>query len=123
MGDYHIRMQFDLATDPTTITEALTTQDGIQGWWSKRSTLDPSAHRLEVSFPDQPQPFEFETRDGEGVVEWVTGGFPPWWAGTTVRWTYGRNPEAAGTRLLFEHRDYDPDNPSIPIVTPAWALI
>ena len=53
----------------------------------------------------------------------MTGAYPPWWAGTTVRWTFGPNPDAAGTRLLFEHRDYDPENPVIPIVTPAWAWI
>jgi hypothetical protein len=123
MGDYHIRMQFDLAADPDTVRLTLTTQEGIAGWWSTRSTLDREARRLEVLFPDQPQPFEFAVREEDGRVEWKTGGFPPWWAGTTVRWTIAPNPEAAGTRLLFEHRDYDPDNPVIPIVTPAWALI
>jgi len=34
-----------------------------------------------------------------------------------------RQPGRAGTRLLFSHRDYEPDNPVIPIVTPAWAQI
>ena len=53
----------------------------------------------------------------------MTGGFPPWWAGTTIRWDVGSNPEGPGTRLLFSHRDYEPGNPVIPIVTPAWAQI
>ena len=50
-------------------------------------------------------------------------GFPPWWAGTTIRWEIGDNPDATGTRLQFSHRGYDADNPVIPIVTPAWAQI
>jgi hypothetical protein len=123
MGDYNIRMQFDLAADLSAVRQVLTTQDGITSWWSSQSTLDRNARRLLVRFPDQPQPFEFDVREGDGRIDWVTGGFPPWWAGTTVRWRIGPNPDAAGTRLMFEHRDYDPDNPVIPIVTPAWALI
>lgn len=123
MGDYHIRMQLDLATQPAAVRDALATEEGIRGWWSTRSDLDTDAGRLLVLFPDQARPFEFEVRERDGQVDWVTGGFPPWWAGTTVRWSWGPNPEAAGTRLLFEHRDYDPDNPVIPIVTPAWAWI
>ena len=53
----------------------------------------------------------------------MTGGFPPWWAGTTIRWVVEPNPEKPGTRLHFSHRDYEPDNPVIPIITPAWAQI
>jgi len=122
MGDYHILMQFDIAADTDTVRRAITTQDGIRSWWSTQ-TEGPSDGQLRVSFPDVPQPFEFAVREADGRVEWVTGGFPPWWAGTTVRWELGANQDGAGTRLDFSHRDYAPDNPVIPIVTPAWALI
>jgi uncharacterized protein YndB with AHSA1/START domain len=123
MGDYHIQMQFDIDADRATVRDALTTQDGIARWWSAR-TDGPRDDQLRVSFPDVPQPFEFSvTRDGDDRVEWVTGDFPPWWAGTTIRWELSNNPDGAGTRLLFSHRNYEPDNPVIPIVTPAWAQI
>jgi hypothetical protein len=56
-------------------------------------------------------------------IEWVAGRFPPWWAGTTIRFELSENPDGPGTRLLFSHRDYEPDDPVIPIVTPAWAQI
>jgi hypothetical protein len=121
MGRYHILMQFDIDAEPGTVRGALETQDAIRAWWSKRTELDGSS--LRVSFPDVPQPFEFEVRDGADGLEWVTGGFPPWWAGTTIQWVVEPNPEKPGTRLHFSHRDYDPDNPVIPIVTPAWAQI
>jgi uncharacterized protein YndB with AHSA1/START domain len=123
MGEYHILMQFDIDADRETVHRALATQDGIRSWWSKRTDLADG--QLRVSFPDQPQPFEFAvTRDDIERVDWVTGGFPPWWAGTTVRWDLSDNPDGPGrTRLLFSHRDYAADNPVIPIVTPAWAQI
>lgn len=122
MGEYHILMQFDIAADRDAIRRAMTTQDGIRSWWSTR-TDGPANGQLRVSFPDSPQPFEFAVRDDGDRVEWVTGGFPPWWAGTTVRWEVAENPDGPGLRLLFSHRDYAPDNPVIPIVTPAWAQI
>jgi|SRR5690348_17013790 hypothetical protein len=123
MGDYHILMQFDIAADRSTVHEALSTERGVRSWWSKRTT-GPTDGQLRVSFPDVPQPFEFTVaRDDDEQVDWVTGGFPPWWAGTTIRWQLMDNPDATGTRLLFSHRDYAPDNPVIPVVTPAWAQI
>jgi hypothetical protein len=121
VGDYHILMQFDINADRTTVHRALATEEGIRSWWSSRADLD--GDQLRVLFPDRPEPFEFTVRDGDNRLEWVTGGFPPWWAATTIRWDLGDNPDAPGTRLLFSHRDYDPDNPVIPIVTPAWAMI
>jgi uncharacterized protein YndB with AHSA1/START domain len=126
MGEYHILMQFDIAADRERIRRALTEQDGIASWWSERTTLrnESGTKRLEVSFPDMPQPFELEViREMPERIEWRTGGFPPWWAGTTIRWDLSDNPDGPGTRLMFSHRDYAPDNPVIPIVTPAWAQI
>lgn len=123
MGDYHILMQFDIDAGRSTVLDALTTEPGIASWWSKR-TDGPREGRLRVSFPDVPQPFEFDVAEsGPDRVEWVTGGFPPWWAGTRVRWDLVDHPDRPGTRLRFSHRDYEPDNPVIPIVTPAWAQI
>jgi uncharacterized protein YndB with AHSA1/START domain len=123
MGDYHILMQFDIDAERETVRTALATEEGIRSWWSTR-TEGPSEGRLHVSFPDVPQPFEFAVAgDGTDRIEWETGGFPPWWAGTTIRFDLADNPDGPGARLLFSHRDYEPDNPVIPIVTPAWAQI
>lgn len=125
MGDYHILMQFDIAAEPGAVRRALETEDGIRAWWTTRATLadGEAGPQLRVSFPDVGQPFEFTVRESDGRVEWVTGDFPPWWAGTTIRFDIAANPDGPGTRLLFAHRGYEPDNPVIPIVTPAWAQI
>jgi hypothetical protein len=119
MGDYNVLMQFDIDADPEVVWRAIATEDGIRAWWNTHADLD--GERLHVAFPDQPQPFEFAVRNGSDKLDWVNGAFPPWWAGTTIRWLVGPNPEKPGTRLRFEHRDFDPDNPVIPIITPAWA--
>ena len=123
MGDYAILMQFDIDADRQTVHRALSTEEGVRGWWSVK-TVGPTDGQLRVSFPDVPQPFEFTvSRDDPDGVDWVTGGFPPWWAGTSIRWDLTESPDAAGTRLRFSHDGYAADNPVIPIVTPAWAQI
>lgn len=124
MGDYRIRMAFDIAAEPATVTAALTTIEGITSWWSDTATGDPAADGgdLEVSFPDVPQPFHFRVdRDGDQLA-WETQAFPPWWADTTISWAV-RPGEESGTALLFEHGGFDPDADIVPIVTPAWAGI
>jgi hypothetical protein len=122
MGDYAIRMQFDIEADQEAVGRSLRSQEGIRSWWSTHAD-GPDRGQLRVSFPDRPEPFQFDVRDSTDGVEWVTGAFPPWWAGTTIRWAMSNNPEGPGTRLMFEHGGYAPDNPVIPIVTPAWAQI
>jgi uncharacterized protein YndB with AHSA1/START domain len=128
MGNYHILMHVDIAADGETVHRALSTQDGIRSWWSSRTSGPDGSKHLEVSFPDAPRPFDFTvTRDDDEQVEWRTGGFPPPWAGTSIRWDLSDVPSDAApgttTRLLLSHRDFDPDNPVIPGVTPVWAQI
>lgn len=125
MGDYAIRMQFDIDADKAAVQAALTTTEGIASWWSDRVEGNPeqSGGQLRVGFPDLPQPFEFTvTRDGQ-ETSWETGGFPPWWQDTTIRWQVDTNPETGATLLRFSHSGFDPEDDIIPIVTPAWASI
>jgi hypothetical protein len=121
VGDYHVLMQFDIDADREKVQRALDTEGGIRSWWTTHTQLEDG--NLRTSFPDVPQPFEFAVSETPERIEWVTGGFPPWWAGTTIRFDIGQNPDGPGTRLQFSHRDYEPDNPVIPIITPAWAQI
>lgn len=123
MGDYAIRMQFDIDAEPDAVLRALTTADGVEGWWSRPVEGSPGEDGAEfrISFPDVPQPFAFAVeRDGRSVA-WTTRDFPPWWAGTTIRWRVDDAEEGTGTRLHFTHEGFDPDNGIIPVITPAWA--
>ena len=124
MGDYAVRMQFEIDADPGTIMRALTTTDGVEQWWSHPVQGSPGddGGDFRISFPDVPQPFEFRvSRDGERAIAWKTLAFPPWWAGTTIRWRVDDGDDGPGSQLHFAHDGFDPDNPIIPVITPAWA--
>ena len=126
MGDYAIRMQFDIAADPDTVIDALTSTSGVSRWWSTKVEGSPGDHdgQLMVWFPDLPQPHEYAVeRDGARQVAWRTMAYPPWWAGTVIRWHVAPHDDAPGTRLRFSHEGFDPDDEIIAIVTPAWAQI
>ncbi len=125
MGDYAIRMQFDIDADPGTVRNALTQADGIASWWSSHVGGNPEVDggRLEVSFPEVPVPFDFSVAISGDNLEWTVGKIPEPWHGTAVRWQLLADPDAAGTRLRFEHGGFDPESPVIDEVTPAWALI
>lgn len=123
MGDYAVRMQFDIDADRSTVLGALTTADGVAQWWSRPVAGAPGADggEFRISFPDAPQPFAFAVERDDDAVAWRTQAFPPWWAGTTIRWRLEDPEDGTGTRLQFTHEGFDPDDPIIPIITPAWA--
>lgn len=123
MGDYAIRMQFDIDADPDTVLQALTTTEGVEGWWSRPVEGSPGTDgaQFRISFPDVPEPFAFAVeRDGRSLA-WRTQSFPPWWVGTTIRWLVDDAEEGDGTRLHFTHDGFEPDDGIIPVITPAWA--
>ena len=126
MGDYAVRMQFDIAADADAVMVAMTTADGVESWWSAPVEGSPGDEggQFTIPFPDVPQRFEFEVkRDGDRSLAWRTLAFPPWWAGTTIRWRVDDGDDEPGSRLMFSHEGFDPANEVIPIITPAWAQI
>lgn len=125
-GDYALRMQFDIEAGADAVMQALTTGDGVESWWSSPVEGSPgeAGGRFTIAFPDVPQPFEFAVeRDGQRTVGWRTLAFPPWWAGTTIRWRVDDRSDELASRMMFTHEGFDPANEVIPIITPAWAQI
>lgn len=125
MGDYRIRMQFDIDADEATIRGALTSRKGIASWWSDTVDGDPGQDGGDqyVSFPDLPEPFHFQVAFTDEQISWETQSFPPWWQGTTIRWWLTDEDDVEGTRLHFTHGGFDPEDQLIPVITPAWADI
>jgi hypothetical protein len=121
MGDYHIQGQFDISATPAEVRRWLDSPQGIAGWWSDRiqGAAAGKGDRFEVRFPTTEVVFQLEVTEASPErIEWHIAENPPWWKGTTIRFDLAG--EGNGTRLLFSHRDFDPANPIIPVITPAW---
>jgi hypothetical protein len=122
MGDYRLAMQFDIDNDRREVRRWLDDPAGIAGWWSDsvEGAASEIGDRFVVRFPTSPVPFELEVVEAsEGRIAWHIAENPPWWQGTTIRFDLSVG-EDGGTQLLFSHRDFDPDNPVLPVITPAW---
>lgn len=117
--------QFDVDADSGRVVDALTTEAGIEGWWTDRATVPTSVGGvLHLTFPGAPMPFELElTESSDRRVVWATKGFPPSWAGTRMLWELAANPEGPGTRIGFGHVDWDSDNPTVGTAAYTWGQL
>lgn len=122
MDDYAIRAQFEAACPPADIRRWLISSDGIAGWWSDKvegEAASPGGH-FHVTFPTSPVVFDLEVvAAGDERVEWRIPESPPWWKGTTISFELSQE-ENGRTQIMFTHRGFSPDDPIIPVITPAW---
>lgn len=122
MADYSIKAGFEAACPPRDLMGWLTSTEGIAGWWSDEVAGSASSEgdRFSVRFPTTDVVFELVVTEMSGnIVEWQVPESPPWWKGTTIRFETAES-EAGGTSLLFTHGGFDPEDPIIPVINPAW---
>jgi len=123
MGDYAIQARFEADCQPADLLKWLNSTEGIAGWWS--DTVSGSASLegdgFHVKFPTTDVVFDlFVSETTDRSIEWTVPESPPWWRGTTIRFELGETENGSGTGLLFTHRGFEPDDPIIAVVTPAW---
>lgn len=90
---------------PEKLYDALTTVEGLAGWWTEQTTGDAGlGGKVEFRFPDGAFEMEVEElRPRERVVWRVVGG-PDEWVGTTIEWDLRQDGD--WTVLLFAHRGW-----------------
>jgi hypothetical protein len=92
VGD--VLFAFDVNAKPETIHRALTTAEGIAGFWTDDANVP-----LEVG--KTPAAFDLVlTQSDDDVISWRTKSFPPPWVGTEIRWEIsgGDNPSTVAFR-------------------------
>ncbi|HEV8566494.1 MAG TPA: SRPBCC domain-containing protein [Actinoplanes sp.] len=122
MADMHHLIQID-GVDAPTAYAALTTHDGITGWWTSRATV-PGANVgdvLKMSFPDAPFTWDMriDKADAPAVVEWDCIGGPPGWEHTRIIWSAEATDAGAVVRL--DHTGFPAVDDMFRIVTVGWA--
>jgi uncharacterized protein YndB with AHSA1/START domain len=122
MADMHHLIQGD-GVDAAAAYLALTTQDGITGWWTSRAEVSGAAvgDVLKMSFPDAS--FTWDMRvdrvDTPTLVEWDCIGGPPGWDKTRVRW--GVQAAETGVVVRLDHTGFAAVDDTFRIVTVGWS--
>lgn len=122
MADMHHLVQIDGA-DEASAYAALTTQDGVTGWWTSRA--DVPGHSvgdlLAMSFPDAPITWDMRVAvaDAPRRLRWDCVAGPPGWPGTQVTWSVEKAADGAIVRL--DHTDFAEVDDMFRIVTVGWA--
>jgi len=101
--------RFDVDADPSTVLKAITTTDGIKGFWTSRAEVPEEVGEVvKVEFAVAPAPFDLELEQSdERTVVWRTLTFPPHWVGTRVRWDV--EPRDGGSTVQFHHGEFGDD--------------
>lgn len=90
-------------SSPDKVYDALTTVDGLAGWWTRDTTGDGGAGGvLEFRFPPVGG-FDMRVLETEPAsrVTWEVVDGPAEWIGTTIHWTLRQ--DAEWTIVLFRH--------------------
>ena len=90
---------------PEEVYEALTTVDGLAGWWTDRTTGDPDVGGT-LEFRFIPGGFDMEVIELEPAkrVHWQVADGPPEWVGTHV--TFDLSEVDGYTIVLFKHEGW-----------------
>jgi hypothetical protein len=121
MNDYTIKAKFETGVTPREIMAWLRSTDGIAGWWSDRvsGAAASKGDEFNVEFPTTDAVVGLVVAEaGDNVVEWHVPESPPWWKDTSIRFEVEAQED--GSTLSFTHRGFDPEDPIIPVITPAW---
>jgi uncharacterized protein YndB with AHSA1/START domain len=115
-------MACNIATDTATVYRAISTTDGVRGWFTSGAEIGegPGArHRL--TFPGVPGAWELrvDRADGERVLELSVLTGPPEWTGTTMSYEVAERPED-GVVLNFDHLGFT-DVAGVRAWTIGWA--
>jgi uncharacterized protein YndB with AHSA1/START domain len=122
MADMHHLVRVDRVDAPAAWT-ALTTQDGITGWWTSRADVPGAAvgDVLRMSFPDAPVTWDMRIDRAEppARMEWDCVGGPPDWHATRVAWDVAAADDGVVVRL--DHTGFRTVDDMFRIVTVGWA--
>ena len=104
-----VLFRFDVPAPPERVIEAVTTTDGIKGFWTSRAEVPLEVGgTLELGFAIAPLPFDLrlERSDQQSVV-WRTETFPPHWVGTSIHWDVVAC--ETGSTVGFRHEGFSDD--------------
>jgi uncharacterized protein YndB with AHSA1/START domain len=109
---------------PEKVYAAIATQRGMQGWWTRDTTMDPKVGgKADFGFDKRGMVFRMtinELRTNQSVRMSCSGDQPEW-AGTTLEWTIAPTPQ--GSLLNFVHRGWREMTPFAASCNSMWGQL
>ena len=118
-----ILMQVDVSADREAVWEALTTEQGITGWWTTRAEVPSGVGRvLRLHFPDAPMTWDLRVDRARAPEElvWHCVGGPPQWVGTEILFGLAPAEQGPGTTIRFDHVGWRETDQMFRVVTFGW---
>jgi len=117
-----IRINVNIKAAPEKIFNALTTQEGLSGWWAKDTTARPEVGFVNVFvFGKFRNEMKITRLDPNKKVEWKCINSIDEWMGTTISFELEEKPGGA-TLLRFAHSDWRAVTDMFAACTYDWAL-
>ncbi|WP_103339393.1 SRPBCC family protein [Amycolatopsis sp. CA-126428] len=106
---------------PDQVYEALTTLDGLAGWWTEKTVGDTEPGGV-IAFRFIPGGFDMKVLELEPgrLVRWEVVDGPPEWIGTTIRWELERRNDY--TIVLFKHEGWREAGEFMHHCSTKWAI-
>jgi uncharacterized protein YndB with AHSA1/START domain len=98
--------QVGIQASPEKVFAALTQAEGLKGWWSEHSVIEPVKGSLaNVSFYNNAVTFKLRINElTPGRIVWAVEGGPPDWADTDITWTLTK--DNGQTIVHLAHRGF-----------------
>jgi uncharacterized protein YndB with AHSA1/START domain len=119
-----IRLQIAIAAAPEKILAALTSREGLRGWWTEDATAaDEAGAVAEFGFFNRATVFRMRVDElAPTRVRWSCIGGPDEWIGTQV--SFELDPAPAGaTTVRFVHSGWRAEDGMYPSATSTWLQI
>lgn len=120
-----IRHDLTTSASPRKVFEALTTVDGLRGWWAKNADIgkgEGATHELRFDKGGQTVVMRFAVQalEPDRGVRWLcTENANPVWKGTELEWTIVAKDD--GAHVTFEHRGFaEASSPPYKMTVDGW---
>ncbi|WP_405604564.1 SRPBCC domain-containing protein [Streptomyces sp. NBC_01410] len=116
-----IAMQLHIEADADTVYAAISTTEGIRGWFTTTATADQGVNGLhELAFPGVPEPWRLRVAEAEPGKRLVLAGENGPWTGTVQTYEVLTRPEGDVT-LRFTHSGFPAVDDAYRDFTYGWA--
>jgi uncharacterized protein YndB with AHSA1/START domain len=110
---------------PESVYEAITTTNGIKGWWSTDANFEPEVGSIaEVAFHNRRAIFQFhiDRLEPGKLVEWTSQHDMPAWKGTKIRFELSVN-ESGATIVNFNHMGFESMEGPYAMINTTWGTL